>query len=64
MKGWLIYAMVSLGIPLLWVVWVYARDMWKDAQRRRQDHERRIARILEQIAQRHKEEGDLWENQK
>ena len=60
MKDWLVYGIVSLGIPFLWIVWVYMRDRWKKARVRNRNRERNIDRILEQIAQRQKEEEELW----
>ena len=60
MKSWLVYGIVSLGIPFLWIVWVYMRNRWKKARARNRNRERNIDRILEQIAQRQKEEEELW----
>ena len=60
MRGWLVYGIVSLGIPSLWVVLVYLRDWLKKAIRRRQDHDLRIERLLDQVSRRQKEEEQLW----
>ena len=60
MKGWLVYGIVSLGVPFLWIAWVYLRDRWKKANMRNRNRERNIESILEQIAQRQKEEEELW----